>query len=94
MLRFATLAGYEELDREHGYQVFQRRDHPRQWARRNLSENLNRAQERFGFRGAPPWWWHYMDAQQAPDEVPDFRWELGVDLRDDPRPPMGGDFQP
>ena len=35
-----------------------------------------------------------MDAQQAPDEVPDFRWELGVDLRDDPRPPMGGDFQP
>ena len=52
------------------------------------------AQERFGFRGAPPWWWHYMDAQQAPDEVPEFRWELGVDLRDDPRPPMGGDFQP
>lgn len=94
MLRFATLAGYEEQDREHGYQVFQRRDHPRQWARRNLSENLNRVQERFGFRGAPPWWWHYMDAQPAPDEVPDFRWELGVDLRDNPRPQMGGDFQP
>lgn len=94
MLRFATLAGYEEQEGERGYQVFLRRDHPRQWARRNLSENLNRAQERFGFRGAPPWWWHYMDAQQAPAEVPEIRWELSVDLRDDRGPRMAGDFQP
>ena len=35
-----------------------------------------------------------MDAQQAPAEVPEIRWELGVDLRDDRGPRMAGDFQP
>jgi hypothetical protein len=94
ILRFATLAGYEERTRESGKQVFLRRDHPRQWARRNLSESLNRAQQRFGYRGAPPWWWHYREAQQAPRDAPEFRWELGVDLSDNLRPRMEGDFQP
>ncbi len=92
--RFATLLGYVEEGHEQGRITYLRRDHPRQWARRNLSESLNRAQERFGFRGAPPWWWHYMDVQQAPEAVPEFRWELGIDLRDNPGPRMEGDFQP
>ena len=91
---FATLLGYVEEDHEQGRIIYLRRDHPRQWARRNLSESLNRAQERFGLRGAPPWWWHYMDVQQAPEAVPEFRWELGIDLRDNPGPRMEGDFQP
>ena len=92
--RFADLAGYVEQNQAGERMVFLRRDHPRQWARRNLSESLNRAQERFGFRGAPPWWWHYMEANQAPDRLPEFRWELGVDLRDAVGPRMEGDYQP
>jgi hypothetical protein len=94
--QFAREAGYVENGREGAALLFRRRDHPRQWARRNLSEHLTRIQERFGFRGAPPWWWHFMEAQQAPDEVPVFRWELEADLRDDNgnQRPMGGDYQP
>ncbi len=92
--RFADLAGYVEQGQDGGRMTFLRRDHPRQWARRNLSESLNRAQERFGFRGAPPWWWHYMEANQAPDHLPEFRWELSVDLRDNNAQRMGGDFRP
>ncbi|MDA7846237.1 hypothetical protein N9A87_04235 [Euryarchaeota archaeon] len=92
--RFADLAGYVEQGQDGGRMTFLRRDHPRQWARRNLSESLNQAQERFGFRGAPPWWWHYMEATQAPAQLPQFRWELGVDLRDNNAQRMGGDFRP
>ena len=92
--RFADLAGYVEQGQHGGRMTFLRRDHPRQWARRNLSESLNRAQERFGFRGAPPWWWHYMEANQAPDHLPEFRWELSVDLRDNNAQRMVGDFRP
>ncbi|MFL2949209.1 MAG: hypothetical protein ACJZ40_02345 [Candidatus Poseidoniaceae archaeon] len=92
--RFAREAGYAEDGRRDGRVVFRRRDHPRQWARRNLSETLNRAQQRFGFRGAPPWWWHYIEAERAPDEAPMFRWELGEDLRDDNQRNLAGDFQP
>lgn len=94
--QFAREAGYVENGREGAALLFRRRDHPRQWARRNLSEHLTRIQEGFGFRGAPPWWWHFMEAQQAPDEVPAFRWELEADLRDDNgnQRAMGGDYQP
>lgn len=94
--QFAREAGYIEDGRDGTAIVFRRRDHPRQWARRNLSEHLTRIQERFGFRGAPPWWWHFLEAEQAPDELPEFRWELGVDLRDDNgnQRGMAGDYQP
>jgi hypothetical protein len=40
-------------------------------------------QQRNGARGAPPWWWHYGEAAEAPREVPEFAWELEEDLRDE-----------
>ena len=40
-------------------------------------------QQRNGARGAPPWWWHYSEAAEAPQEVPEFPWELEEDLRDE-----------
>jgi hypothetical protein len=35
-----------------------------------------------GARGAPPWWWHYADVVEPPQEVPEYRWQLQEDLSD------------
>ena len=80
--RFSTVLGFVEQGRHGDAIVFVRRDHPRPHARRELTQLLNRAQETLGARGAPPWWWHFGEVCEAPREVPDFRWELEQDLRD------------
>ena len=82
--RLLAMLGYDEdegdqLERQ---QVYYRRDHPRPGIRRRLTNLLTRFQSRMGARGAPPWWWHYADVAQPPNEVPEFRWQLQEDLTD------------
>lgn len=80
--RFSAMLGFVEQGRNGGSVVFVRRDHPRPQARRQLTTLLNAAQETLGAHGAPPWWWHYDTVCETPREVPEFRWELEQDLRD------------
>ena len=80
--RFSAILGFVEQGRNGGSIVFARRDHPRPHARRRLTALLNTAQQTLGARGAPPWWWHYQAVCETPRELPEFRWELEQDLRD------------
>ena len=83
IVRLAELLGYVEDGVYNGQMVLVRRDHPRPNARRSMTRIIEGLQQRFGARGAPPWWWHYQEAQEAPQEIPEFAWELEEDLRDD-----------
>jgi len=83
IISLAELLGYVEDGAYNGQTVLVRRDHPRPNARRSMTRLIERLQQRLGARGAPPWWWHYQDAQEAPQEVTEFAWELEEDLRDD-----------
>jgi hypothetical protein len=83
IVRLAELLGYVEDGVYNGQMVLVRRDHPRPNTRRSMTRIIERLQQRFGARGAPPWWWHYQEAQEAPQEVTEFAWELEEDLRDD-----------
>jgi hypothetical protein len=83
IISLAELLGYVEDGVYNGQTVLVRRDHPRPNARRSMTRLIERLQQRLGARGAPPWWWHYQDAQEAPQEVTEFAWELEEDLRDD-----------
>ena len=80
--RFSAVLGFVEQGRNGGSIIFVRRDHPRPQARRHLTALLNTAQQTLGARGAPPWWWHYQAVCETPRELPEFRWELEQDLRD------------
>ena len=80
--RFSAELGYVEQGRNGGSIVFVRRDHPRPQARRHLTALLTTAQQTLGARGAPPWGWHYDTVCETPRELPEFRWELEQDLRD------------
>jgi hypothetical protein len=80
--RFSAVLGFVEQGRNGGSMVFVRRDHPRPQARRHLTTLLNTAQQTLGAHGAPPWWWHYQAVCETPRELPEFRWELEQDLRD------------
>ena len=80
--KFATLLGFVG-DVEHGNQtVFVRRDHASPSARRQLSLQLERAQQAMGVQNAPPWHWYYREVQQAPACLNEFPKELHHDLRD------------
>ena len=83
IVRLAELLGYVEDGVYNGQMVLVRRDHPRPNARRSMTRIIEALQQRFGARGAPPWWWHYAEAQEAPQEIPEFAWELEEDLRDE-----------
>lgn len=83
VIRFAQLMGYVENGTTDGSTVFVRRDHPQPNHRRLMTRIVENLQQRFGARGAPPWWWHYAEAEQAPEQAPEFAWELEEDLRDE-----------
>ncbi len=83
IVRLAELLGYVEDGVYNGQMVLVRRDHPRPNNRRSMTRIIEGLQQRFGARGAPPWWWHYQEAQEAPQEVTEFAWELEEDLRDE-----------
>jgi hypothetical protein len=84
MKRILVILGYradegDQLERE---QVYYRRNHPHLRNRRMLTQALTSFQRRVGARGAPPWWWHYADVVEPPQEVPEYRWQLQEDLSD------------
>jgi len=83
IVRLAELLGYVEDGVYNGQMVLVRRDHPRPNTRRSMTRIIEGLQQRFGARGAPPWWWHYAEAHEAPQEIPEFAWELEEDLRDE-----------
>ena len=83
VVRLAELLGYVEDGVYNGQIVLVRRDHPQPNNRRSMTRIIEALQQRNGARGAPPWWWHYGEAAEAPQEVPEFAWELEEDLRDD-----------
>jgi hypothetical protein len=83
--RMARALGYARFADEGRYRTLVRKDHPRPDARLQLTDVLREAQDRQGVRGAPPRWWNYCDVGRAPDETPPLRWELEVDLTDNPR---------
>lgn len=82
--RMARALGYARFADEGRYRTLVRKDHPRPDARLQLTDVLREAQDRQGVRGAPPRWWNYCDVGAAPDETPQLRWELEVDLTDNP----------
>lgn len=84
--RMARSLGYEQQDDTGAARILVRRDHPRPNARLELSDVLKDAQDRQGVRGAPPRWWNYCDVAAAPNEMPNLRWELQIDLTDDNLP--------
>ena len=81
----ARALGYTQHGGDEGHQVFIRRDHPRPDAFLRLTNLLRDAQDRQSIRGAPPRWWNYREPRAAPDTLQHLRWELEVDLTDDPR---------
>ena len=81
----AHALGYTRHGEDERVQVFIRRDHPRPDAFLRLTNLLRDAQDRQGVRGAPPRWWNYREPGPAPDAVQLLRWELEIDLTDDPR---------
>jgi hypothetical protein len=83
VVRLAELLGYVEDEACNGQRILVRRDHPRPNNRRSMTRLIEGLQQRNGARGAPPWWWHYGEAAEAPREVPEFAWELEEDLRDE-----------
>ena len=83
VVRLAELLGYVEDEVCNGQMILVRRDHPRPNNRRSMTRIIEGLQQRNGARGAPPWWWHYGEAAEAPREVPEFAWELEEDLRDE-----------
>ena len=83
VVRLAESLGYVEDGVYNGQIVLVRRDHPQPNNRRSMTRIIEALQQRNGARGAPPWWWHYGEAPEAPQEVPEFPWELEEDLRDD-----------
>jgi hypothetical protein len=83
VVRLAELLGYAEDGVYNGQIVLVRRDHPLPNNRRSMTRIVEALQQRNGARGAPPWWWHYSEAAEAPQEVPEFPWELEEDLRDE-----------
>ena len=83
VVRLAELLGYVEDGVYNGQIVLVRRDHPLPNNRRSMTRIIEALQQRNGARGAPPWWWHYGEAPEAPQEVPEFPWELEEDLRDE-----------
>ena len=83
VVRLAELLGYVEDGVYNGQIVLVRRDHPQPNNRRSMTRIIEDLQQRNGARGAPPWWWHYGEAAEAPQEVPEFAWELEEDLCDD-----------
>jgi hypothetical protein len=83
VVRLAELLGYVEDEVCNGQIILVRRDHPRPNNRRSMTRIIEGLQQRNGARGAPPWWWHYGEAAEAPREVPEFAWELEEDLRDE-----------
>jgi hypothetical protein len=83
VVRLAELLGYVEDGVYNGQIVLVRRDHPQPNNRRSMTRIIEALQQRNGARGAPPWWWHYGEAAEAPQEVPEFAWELEEDLCDD-----------
>jgi hypothetical protein len=85
MSRIARILGYARNTDEDRHITYVRRDHPRPHARLELTDVLRDAQDRQGVRGAPPRWWNYCDVGAAPAEMGPLRWELEVDLTDQPR---------
>lgn len=83
--RMARILGYVRHAEADNRIAYVRRDHPRPHARLELTDVLRDAQERQGVRGAPPRWWNYCDVGAAPHEVGHLRWELEIDLTDQPR---------
>ena len=83
VVRLAELLGYVEDGVYNGQIVLVRRDNPLPNNRRSMTRIVEALQQRNGARGAPPWWWHYSEAAEAPQEVPEFPWELEEDLRDE-----------
>jgi hypothetical protein len=83
VVRLAELLGYVEDGVYNGQIVLVRRDHPQPNNRRSMTRIIEALQQRNGARGAPPWWWHYSEAAEAPQEVPEFTWELEEDIRDE-----------
>ena len=81
----AHALGYTRHGEDERVQVFIRRDHPRPDAFLRLTNLLRDAQDRQGVRGAPPRWWNYREPGPAPDALQLLRWELEIDLTDDPR---------
>jgi len=94
VVRLAELLGYVEDGIYIGQIVLVRRDHPLPNNRRSMTRIIEGLQQRNGARGAPPWWWHYGEAPEAPQEVPEFTWELEEDLRDDEGIPINRDIIP
>ena len=95
--RMARILGYVRHAEADNRVAYVRRDHPRPHARLELTDVLRDVQDRQGVRGAPPRWWNYCEVAAAPDEVEHLRWELEVDLTDQPRqhlwPNAGDDGQ-
>jgi len=85
MSRIARILGYARNTDEDRQITYVRRDHPRPHARLELTDVLRDAQDRQGVRGAPPRWWNYCDVGAAPAGMGPLRWELEVDLTDQPR---------
>ena len=85
MSRIARILGYVRNTDEDSQITYVRRDHPRPHARLELTDVLRDTQDRQGVRGAPPRWWNYCDVGAAPAEMGPLRWELEVDLTDQPR---------
>jgi hypothetical protein len=81
----AHALGYTRHGEDERVQVYIRRDHPRPDAFLRLTNLLRDAQDRQGVRGAPPRWWNYREPGPAPDALQLLRWELEIDLTDDPR---------
>ena len=94
VVRLAELLGYVEDGVFNGQIVLVRRDHPLPNNRRSMTRIIEALQQRNGARGAPPWWWHYGEAPEAPQEVPEFPWELEEDLRDEGAGPINVDIIP
>jgi hypothetical protein len=94
VVRLAELLGYVEDGVFNGQIVLVRRDHPLPNNRRSMTRIIEVLQRRNGARGAPPWWWHYGEAPEAPQGVPEFPWELEEDLRDEGAFPINVDIIP
>ncbi|MBR67929.1 MAG: hypothetical protein CMA86_00250 [Euryarchaeota archaeon] len=88
--QIARLLGYVTNGENETHRTYIRRDHPRPDARLRLTDLLRTTQERQGIRGAPPRWWNYVDVCAPPHEMGDVRWELQVDLTDNPRRHLEG----